>query len=98
MRGRLGSSTVLDLLNTALATEILSLERCKQYYYSVREAFGPDAVGTSWERLRLAFLEQAVTQSLHADRIAERITVLGGYANFSPPPTEKMELPKRFDG
>jgi bacterioferritin len=85
MRAGLGT---LDLLNSALATEIVSLERCKQYYY---------AVGMKWERLRLAFLEQAVIQSLHADRIAERITELGGYANFSPVSAENVEAPKRFD-
>jgi bacterioferritin len=68
--------TVLRVLNEALATEIVCVLRYKRHQFM---AFGLDAVSVAQE-----FAEHAAEEQSHADRIAERITQLGGEPNFSP--------------
>jgi bacterioferritin len=68
--------TVLRILNEALATEIVCVLRYKRHQFM---AYGLDAVSVSEE-----FSEHAGEEQEHADRIAERITQLGGEPNFSP--------------
>jgi bacterioferritin len=67
---------VLELLNASLATEIVCMLRYKRHYFM---AHGPTSKGIAEE-----FLEHAVEEEGHADRIAQRITQLGGAPNFNP--------------
>ena len=68
--------TVVRLLNEALATEIVCVLRYKRHYYM---ATGIHAGGVADE-----FLEHANEEQGHADRIAERITQLGGDPDLNP--------------
>lgn len=72
----LDRETVLKLLNEALATEIICVLRYKAHYYL--------ASGINAKSVAAEFLEHAVEEQEHADRIAERITQLDGTPNFSP--------------
>jgi bacterioferritin len=73
---RANRETVLQLLNAALATEIVCVLRYKRHYFMAQ---GPSSKGIADE-----FLEHANEEQGHADQIAERITQLGGQPNFSP--------------
>jgi bacterioferritin len=73
---RADRETVLKLLNEALATELVCVMRYKFHYFM---ASGPTSTGVKSE-----FQEHATEEQDHADRIAERITQLGGTPNFNP--------------
>ena len=73
---RADRETVLHLLDAALATEIVCSLRYKRHYYTAK---GLTAVSIAQE-----FLEHAHEEELHADRLADRITQLGGEPDFSP--------------
>ena len=66
----------VDVLNQALATELVCVLRYKRHYYMSRGMY-KDAVASE-------FLEHATQEQEHADRIAERITQLGGSPDFNP--------------
>ncbi|MBL0163452.1 MAG: bacterioferritin [Xanthomonadales bacterium] len=68
--------TVIKVLNEALATEIVCVLRYKYHYYM--------ASGINAQSVAAEFLEHANEEQGHADRIAERITQLGGSPNLSP--------------
>ncbi len=68
--------TVVKILNEALATEIVCVLRYKYHYYM--------ASGINAQSVAAEFLEHANEEQGHADRIAERITQLGGAPNLSP--------------
>jgi len=68
--------TAIRLLNEALATEIVCVLRYKRHYFA--------ATGINSESVKEEFLEHAKDEQEHADRIAERITELGGDPNLSP--------------
>ena len=68
--------TVVRILNEALATEIVCVLRYKRHYFMAQ---GIHATAVAQE-----FLEHANEEQGHADRIAERITQIGGAPNFSP--------------
>jgi bacterioferritin len=68
--------TILRMLNEALATEIVCVLRYKRHYYM---ATGIHAGGVTDE-----FLEHATEEQGHADKIAERITQLGGKPDLNP--------------
>ena len=67
---------VLELLNEALATELVCVLRYKRHYFM--------ATGIHSESVKPEFLAHAKEEMAHADRIAKRITELGGEPNFSP--------------
>ena len=67
---------VITVLNQALATEIVCVLRYKQHHYNAQ---GLDAGPVAQE-----FLEHAGEEQEHADRIAARITQLGGVPDFNP--------------
>lgn len=67
---------VLTMLNEALATEIVCVLRYKQHSYVAR---GIQAGPTAQE-----FAEHAAEEQEHADRIARRITQLGGEPDLNP--------------
>jgi bacterioferritin len=73
---RADREVVLEMLNTALATEIVCYLRYKRHYYA--------ADGVRGEKVKEEFLEHANQEAQHADRIAERITELGGLPNYAP--------------
>ncbi len=68
--------TVIDMLNQALATEVVCVLRYKRHYYM---ATGIDAQAVAAE-----FLEHAREEQAHADQLAERITQLDGAPNLDP--------------
>jgi bacterioferritin len=67
---------VISMLNEALATEIVCVLRYKQNFFVAR---GIQAEPTAQE-----FAEHAAEEQEHADRIAQRITQLGGDPDFNP--------------
>jgi bacterioferritin len=73
---RANREVVLKLLNEALATEIVCTLRYKQHYYVADSMFA--------ETVAAEFLEHAKEEQEHADRLAERISQLGGVPNFNP--------------
>jgi bacterioferritin len=68
--------TVVNLLNEALATEIVCVLRYKRHYFM---ASGIHAASAAAE-----FLEHANDEQGHADQIAQRIVQLQGEPNFNP--------------
>jgi bacterioferritin len=73
---RANRPVVLNLLNEALATELVCVLRYKRHYFT--------AQGINAESVAAEFLEHANEEQAHADRIAERIVQLNGEPNFSP--------------
>lgn len=68
--------SVIQLLNEALATELVCVLRYKRHYFMAK--------GIHSESVKPEFLAHAKEEMAHADRIAKRITELGGEPNFSP--------------
>ena len=67
---------VLEMLNEALATELVCVLRYRHDYFVAR---GLDAKGAADE-----FMQHATQELEHADRIAERIVQLGGEPGMDP--------------
>jgi bacterioferritin len=67
---------VIEILNDALATEIVCVLRYKRHYYM--------ATGLDSEPVAQEFLEHAQEEDRHADLIAVRITQLGGEPDLDP--------------
>jgi len=70
------AETVIKLLNDALATEIVCVLRYKRHYFM--------ATGISSLSVKGEFLQHAIEEQAHADKLAERIVQLGGEPNLSP--------------
>ena len=68
--------TVVNVLNEALATEIVCNLRYRRHYFM--------AMGIHAQPVAAEFLQHANEEQQHADQIAERITQLGGAPNFNP--------------
>jgi bacterioferritin len=69
-------SSIVKLLNDALATEIVCVLRYRRHYYT--------ATGMASPAVAAEFLEHSNEELSHADRIAERIVQLGGEPQFDP--------------
>ena len=67
---------IIELLNGALATELVCVLRYKRHYFT--------ATGVNSSKIADEFLVHANEESGHADRIARRIVQLGGSPDFSP--------------
>jgi bacterioferritin len=67
---------IIQMLNDALATELVCVMRYKRHYYT--------ATGMENTSVRAEFLEHANEEQGHADRIAERIMQLNGEPDFNP--------------
>jgi bacterioferritin len=67
---------VIEVLNAALATEIVCVLRYKRHYFM--------AQGIASESVKAEFDEHATQEQEHVDRIAERIVQLGGEPDFNP--------------
>lgn len=69
-------NAVVEMLNGALATELVCVLRYKRHYFM--------ASGIHSEPVAAEFLEHAGQEMDHADRLAKRIVQLQGEPNFSP--------------
>lgn len=67
---------VIELLNHALATELVCVLRYRHHYYK--------ASGLAAESIKKEFLQHAQEEQGHADEIAERIIQLGGDPDMDP--------------
>lgn len=67
---------VIEVLNEALATELVCVLRYKRHYFT--------ATGLNAAPVAAEFLQHANEEQAHADRIALRITQLQGSPNFDP--------------
>lgn len=67
---------ICDILNEVLATEVVCALRYRNNYHV--------ASGIHGETIAAEFLEHAVEEEGHANRVAERITQLGGTPDMSP--------------
>ena len=67
---------VIAVLNQALATEIVCVLRYKRHYFM--------ATGIHANAVATEFQQHATDEQGHADRIAERITQIGGEPDFNP--------------
>ena len=67
---------VIDMLNGALATELVCILRYKRHYYTV--------TGLQNGPIKAEFLQHALEEQGHADLLAERIVQLNGKPDFNP--------------
>jgi bacterioferritin len=67
---------VIEVLNEVLATEIVCALRYKNHHFM--------ASGIHASAVAAEFLEHATEEQMHADRVAKRITELGGVPNMNP--------------
>ena len=67
---------VIHVLNQALATELVCVLRYKRHFFT--------AQGLNAQVAAAEFLEHAGEEEQHADRIAARISQLGGEPDFNP--------------
>jgi bacterioferritin len=67
---------IVELLNVALATELVCAMRCKRHHFT--------AGGLASAEILEEFMVHAREQAVHADRLAQRIAQLGGKPDFSP--------------
>ena len=67
---------LVELLNDALATELVCVLRYKRHYFTAHGLASPNVADE--------FLEHANAEAEHADRIAGRIVQLGGEPDFAP--------------
>ena len=70
------AKAVCELLNSALASELVCVLRYKRHYFM--------ADGIESESVKAEFLAHATEEQGHADRIASRICQLGGAPDLSP--------------
>jgi bacterioferritin len=67
---------VIEILNEALATELVCYLRYKRHYFT--------AAGLNAGPVATEFLEHATQELTHADQLAARITQLRGEPDFNP--------------
>ncbi|HLW71040.1 MAG TPA: ferritin-like domain-containing protein [Candidatus Binataceae bacterium] len=67
---------VVNVLNEALATELVCVLRYKRHYYA--------ASGIDSDAVKAEFLQHATEEQQHVDWIATRIVQLNGAPNFNP--------------
>jgi bacterioferritin len=70
------AAQVCQVLNDALATELVCVLRYKAHYYA--------ATGLNSEGVKAEFLQHAGDEQGHADLLSERITQLNGTPNLNP--------------
>ena len=86
----LDKKQVIELLNGALATEIVCVLRYRFHYYM--------ATGIHKEGAAAEFLEHSNEEQQHADRIAERIKQLGGKPELNPAVIAKTSHSEYVEG
>ncbi|MDQ3260504.1 MAG: bacterioferritin [Pseudomonadota bacterium] len=68
--------SVVDLLNDALATELVCVLRYRRHHFM--------AAGLSANSVAQEFMQHSIEEQAHADQIASRIVQLRGEPNFAP--------------
>ena len=81
---------VINLLNEALATEIVCVLRYKRHHFM--------AAGIHAAPVAAEFLEHANQEMQHADRLAKRIVELHGQPDFSPDGLAKRSYAEYVEG
>lgn len=81
---------VLELLNDALATELVCVLRYKFHYFTAK--------GINSEPVAQEFLEHATEEQDHADRLAARIVQLDGKPEFNPDVLSKRSHSQYVEG
>lgn len=81
---------VLQVLNDALATEIVCVLRYRRHYFMAR--------GIHSQSVANEFLEHSNEEQEHADRIAERIVQLGGEPDLRPSSLEGRSHAEYVEG
>jgi len=69
-------TAVVRMLNEALATELVCINRYKRHHYTV--------TGLAYAGIKAEFLAHANEEQQHADWLAERIVQLNGEPDFNP--------------
>ena len=67
---------IINLLNDALATELVCVMRYKRHHFTAKGLASP--------KIAEEFMVHALEETAHGDSIAERIVQLGGEPDFSP--------------
>ena len=67
---------IIEMLNNALATELVCILRYKRHFYT--------ASGLQNSPIKAEFLQHAQEEQAHADLLAERIVQLNGKPDFNP--------------
>jgi bacterioferritin len=67
---------IVEMLNGALATELVCVLRYKRHYYT--------ATGMRNGFAKAEFLQHSIEEQGHADLLAERIVQLNGFPDFNP--------------
>ncbi len=67
---------IVQLLNEALATELVCVLRYRRHYFVAR--------GIRAKTVAVEFMEHSVEEQGHADKLAERIVQLGADPDFNP--------------
>ena len=67
---------IIQLLNDALATELICVLRYKRHHFTAKGLASP--------KIAEEFMVHALEETAHADQIAERIVQLGGEPDFAP--------------
>ena len=67
---------VIEVLNEVLATETVCTLRYRSHYFRAKGVHSPG--------IEDEFLQHAIEEQQHADRVAKRITELGGTPNLDP--------------
>lgn len=82
--------TAIKLLNNALATELVCMLRYRFHHAT--------AQGIDSEAVRAEFLVHSEEEQGHADRLAERISQLGGKPDMSPTSLAKRSATEYVEG
>jgi bacterioferritin len=67
---------IIDLLNGALATELVCILRYKRHHFTAKGLASP--------KIAEEFMVHALEETAHSDEIAERIVQLGGEPDYAP--------------
>jgi bacterioferritin len=87
---KLDKDKVIEILNEALATEIVCVLRYQHHYFMATGVHGRSVAGL--------FKEHADEEREHADEIADRIQQLGGKPNFNPGDLVKRSVSQYIEG
>jgi len=87
---KLDKDKVLEILNEALATEIVCVLRYQHHYFMATGVHGRSVAGL--------FKEHADEEREHADEIADRIQQLGGKPNFNPGDLVRRSVAQYVEG
>jgi bacterioferritin len=81
---------IVELLNEALATELVCVLRYRRHYFVAR--------GIRAKTVAVEFMEHSVEEQGHADRLAERIVQLGAEPDFNPATLTERSHAEYHDG